>query len=142
MTYCPACGAETPAGAAFCARCGARLAGGAPPKPDTARRVAEILFLAGAILGFAFAAFFLAASSLVLGTFVPRMGALGAAFLLWPAAGIVGSILALVARARVRAGVDASTLGLVAGVLLLTLGLPGFLVLGAAITLVVTRKSE
>lgn len=87
-------------------------------------------------------AFFLAASSIVMGTFVLRMGALGAAFLLWPAAGIVGSILALVARSRLRAGAAASTLGIVAGVLLLALGLPGFLVLGAAITLVVTRKPE
>lgn len=33
MPYCPNCGAETEAGAAFCGSCGARLEGEAPPAP-------------------------------------------------------------------------------------------------------------
>jgi S1-C subfamily serine protease len=34
---CPACGAPVPPGAAFCPRCGHRLEGAPPPRPETAR---------------------------------------------------------------------------------------------------------
>ena len=38
MTFCPKCGGELPAEAAFCARCGAAIPGSEPPPPSTRGR--------------------------------------------------------------------------------------------------------